>query len=87
MEPNRKIMVGRQIFRNGDDVYIILREIAIHNVSRKDGSVIAELFNAWKEHLKADKVLKNATHFLYCETIQDAVYEDIPEDIPEDILE
>ena len=72
-------MIGRQIFRNGDDVYIILREIAIHNLSNKDGSIRSELFNAWKDYLGADKVLKNSTHFLYCETIQEAEWEEVPE--------
>ena len=85
MESNRKIMIGRQLFRNGDDLYIIIREIAIHNLSNKDGSVKAELFNAWKEHLRADKVLKNSTHFLFCETVQEPEWEEIPVENSENI--
>jgi hypothetical protein len=71
-------MIGKELFKNGNDLYIILRKIHIHNLSNKNGSVKAELFNAWKEYLGSDKVLKNQTHFLFCETIQEPEWEDIP---------
>lgn len=76
-----EIFVGKRLFRNGDDLYVILRQITISNLSNKDGSIRTELFNAWKEYLGADKVLKNSTHFLFCETITEPEWEDIPENL------
>jgi hypothetical protein len=41
---------------------------------RKDGSIVAEAFNGWKEHLGADHVLKNSTHFLFCQSVMDVEF-------------
>jgi len=72
----------KEIYFNGDKAYTILRRVPIHNVSDKQGNIISELFNAWKEHLGADHVLKNSTHFMYCETIPDIEWEEVIEDLP-----
>jgi len=67
----------KRLFHNNGYVYVILREIPHHNFMKKDGSINAEVFNAWKAYLGADKVLKNQTHFVFCETVQDAVWESV----------
>jgi hypothetical protein len=56
----------------------VIREIPHHCVTRKDGTIISELFNGWKDFLGADKVLKSDTHFMYCQNVQDVEWEDIP---------
>ena len=71
-------MYKKQYAHNGN-LYLIIREIPLHNFTRKDGSIIPEVFNGWKEHLGADHVLKTQTHFLFCEKVQDIEWEDIPD--------
>ena len=72
-------MIGRSLYRNGEDLYIVLREVEISRLLDKAGQIRGEAFNALKDYLGADKVLKNPTHFLFCETIQEADWEDITE--------
>ena len=70
----------REIFYNNDKAYIVLRKLPHHNLMDKQGRVNSELFNAWKEWLRADHVLKTQTHFLYCETIPDVEWEEVAEE-------
>ena len=72
----------KEIYFHNDKAYLILRRVPIHNVSDKQGNIISELFNAWKEHLGADHVLKNSTHFMYCESVPDIEWEEVTEDLP-----
>lgn len=67
----------KEIYFHNSKAYLILRRVLIHNVSDKQGNIISELFNAWKEHLGADHVLKNSTHFMYCESIPDIAWEEV----------
>jgi len=39
-----------------------------------------DVFSFWKEHLNSDHVFKDQTHYLFCHTIEDAVYEDVLEE-------
>lgn len=81
-------MIGTQLFSNGEDMYLILRVILERNLSKKDGSINADLFNAWKEHLNADKVLKKDGSFLFCKTVEDVEWEMIAEEaLPVETLE
>jgi hypothetical protein len=66
-----------KLFRNGDELYTVLREFSISYMTEKDGSVNNRLFNLWKEHLGADKVFKNQTHFVFCLTIEEPAWEPI----------
>jgi hypothetical protein len=75
----------KELFFNNGKAYVILRKIAHHNVTGKDGNIKAELFNAWKEYLGADHVLRTSTEFLYCETVPDLEWEDVVESVEEDV--
>jgi hypothetical protein len=66
-----------KLFRNGDEIYVVLREFSYNYLMSQDGSIKTELFNAWKGYLGADKVFKNPTHFVFCEKIPDIEYEEI----------
>ena len=70
----------KELFLNNGNAYIVLRKIPHHNVMNKNGTIIPEAFNGWKEYLGADHVLKTSNHFLYCETIKDAEFEEIVEE-------
>ena len=71
-------MIRQQLYRNGDELYLILREVEISRLSDKAGQIRGDAFNALKDYLGSDKVLKNQTHFLFCETVQEANWEEIP---------
>ena len=60
-------------FRYNDKCYIIHRDIPLHNFTNKEGVVNLELVKMCKDYFfHVDHVLRNDTHFLFVETIQDA---------------
>lgn len=65
----------KTLYRNEDKLYEIIREIPIHNFYRKDGTMVTEYFNGWKNYLNADHVLKTPTHFIFCIMVTDAIIE------------
>ena len=73
----------KELFINNGKAYIVLRKIPHHNVTDKQGTIISDMFNGWKEFLGADHVLRTSTHFLYCETIPDVEWEETIEETQE----
>lgn len=71
-----------KLFRNGEDIYTISRELPIAYLTDKEGKTKTDLFNAWKEFLATDKVFRNQTHYIFCETIPDIEYEIIDNQEP-----
>lgn len=66
-------MVLKELFQNGEDTYIVLRRIPLHNFRIKGSPALnSDLFNDWKDYLGADKVLKQNETFLFCETVPEA---------------
>lgn len=56
-----------------DNAYIVKREVAVHNFEIKGSNRLnLELCQAYRDWLGCDHVLRNQTHFLFCETIQEA---------------
>jgi len=68
----------RRLYQHNGNTYLVLRELPHYSLTDRSGKVLPELFNAWKAWLGADHVLKNKTHFIFCETVPEAEYEDIP---------
>lgn len=57
-----------------DKAYIVKREVPIHNFEQKGTNRLnMELLAAYRDYLGCDHVLRTQTHFLMCETIEDAV--------------
>ena len=53
--------------------YVVKREIPTHRFSIKGSNRLdTELFQAFRDYLGCDHVLRTQTHFLFCETISDA---------------
>jgi len=69
-----------QFYRHNDTLYLVIRRIPHFMFHKRDGEYLQDLFLEWKEKLKADHVLKDQTHYMFCHTIEDAVYEDILEE-------
>jgi len=68
----------KELIKHNDTFYVVKRKIPVSHLTKKTGEVNSELFNGWKKYLNADKVLKTQTHFLYCENVDDAEWEDMP---------
>lgn len=66
----------RQIYRHGDGAYIVLDQKLISHFAKKlDEEPNMEYVQMYMQWRGADHVLRSNTHFMFCETIQDAQYE------------
>ncbi len=60
-------------YQHNDKYYIIHRQIKIDDFTDKEGKVNLDLVKEGRDSIsKVDHVLRNETHFLFAETIQDA---------------
>jgi len=56
-----------------DKAYIVKREVPTHNFQQKGTNRLnMELLAAYRDYLGCDHVLRTQTHFLMCETIEEA---------------
>ena len=56
-----------------DNAYIVKREVPTHVFAVKGQSKLnMELLQAYRDYLGCDHVLRSQTHFLMCETIEEA---------------
>lgn len=74
-------MVPQKIIKHNNDLFLVIREFSIGYLTNKDGTTKNKPFNMIKEYLNADMVLKNQTHFMYCEKIVEPEWEDIKEEV------
>jgi hypothetical protein len=60
-------------YKHNDKYYIIHRQVRIDHLANKEGKVDLDLVKEGRDTMfKVDHVLRNETHFLFAETIQDA---------------
>jgi hypothetical protein len=71
----------KQFYKHNDQYYLIHRSISISLFTDKDGKIDLEGVKIWRDSLEGvDHVLRNETHFLFVETIQDAeIVEEVQE--------
>jgi len=55
-----------RLYKHNDILYKIIREVPFHNFNNMD------IVKEFRDFVGADHVLQTQTHFLFCETIQDA---------------
>jgi|TARA_R110002073_G_scaffold114944_1_gene252375 hypothetical protein len=56
-----------------DQPYVVKRETPVHVFAKKgENKLNMELLQAWRDYLGCDHVLRTPTHFLMCETIEEA---------------
>jgi histidinol phosphatase-like PHP family hydrolase len=67
----------RSLFFHNDNVYVVLRALSLSYVLSKDNEPNMELLKLWKEYLGVDHVLKTASHYLICETVQEPEWHEI----------
>ena len=67
-------MRGSRVFQHNDSKYIILDQLPIHVFAKTmDEEPNMEMVQVYMKWRGADHVLRTQTHFLFCETIQEAV--------------
>jgi hypothetical protein len=66
----------KQLFKYNDKLYVVVRDMALHNFLNRDGSVNMEVLKAWRDHMGCDHVLKHNERFLLVQTIQDAIIDE-----------
>lgn len=63
----------KKLYKHNDKWYIIHRDISISLFTNKEGVIDLEGVKEWRDYLpNVDHVLRNETHFLFVETIQEA---------------
>ena len=63
----------RSVYRHGDGAYIIVKQTPIQHFAKVIGEQPnMEYVQLYMQSLGCDHVLRNETHFMFCETIQDA---------------
>lgn len=68
----------RSIYRHGDGAYIIVKQTPIQHFAKVIGEQPnMEYVQLYMQSLGCDHVLRNETHFMFCETIQDAEIDDM----------
>ena len=62
----------KQLYKHGDNFYVIHRIIPIHNFVKKDGEINMDLLKQWRDYIpKVDHVMRDERYFLFGETIED----------------
>lgn len=69
----------RGVYKHNGNAYIPIIQVAVTKFIHKDGEEPdMEYVKAYRDWVGADHVLRTQTHFMFCETIQDVDWEDIP---------
>lgn len=64
----------KQLYYHNDIAYLVHRHIAISVFTNKEGVLNMEDVKLWRDYLHGvDHVLRTDSHFLFVETIQEAV--------------
>lgn len=68
----------RSVYRHGDSAYVVLEQQPIsHFAPRLNEQPNMEYVQMYMQWRGADHVLRTDTHFMFCETIQDAEIDDM----------
>jgi hypothetical protein len=68
----------RSVYKHGDAAYVVLDQKPIsHFAPRLDEQPNMEYVQLYMQWQRCDHVLRNETHFMFCETIKDAEYVEI----------
>jgi hypothetical protein len=67
----------RPIYKHNESAYVVLQEKSIHHFAKTmdDPNPNMEYVQMYMKWLGADYVLRNQTHFIFCETIPDIDFE------------
>ena len=62
---------------HGDNAYIVLKRKLAEQFNTNRNMPDIEYLKEYRDWIGADHVLRDQTHFIFCETIQDIEWEDL----------
>ena len=72
----------KQLYIHGGKAYIVLRRTLSEKFHLKGSTEPdMEYVKTYRDWVGSDHVLRDQTHFLFCETIQDVEFEEIKEEL------
>ena len=63
----------KTLIRQGDNLYEVIETFSIDYFYDNEKLLKKELFDGWKEQLKADIALKNGARFYFCRNSEEAI--------------
>jgi hypothetical protein len=70
----------KQLYYHGDKMYIFNRRIKIERFKAR-GEVDLEFLSKFRDHIKCDHVLRDQTHFLFVNTIEEVEFENVEDNV------
>ncbi len=67
----------KPIYHHGDKAYIVLRKVPISRFRIDEHPENMEMVKEYRDWCGADHVLRDQTHFIFCETVPDVEFEEI----------
>lgn len=75
----------KSLIRQGDNLYEVIESFSTDYFYNDEKLLLKELFDSWKEYLKADIALKNGAKLYFCKKIEEI--EEVLEDSKEIVAE
>lgn len=66
----------KQLYYHNNKAYLVNRRIPTHNFE-KNGELNLDFVKAWRDYLRCDHVLRDQSHFIFVETIDDVEFEEV----------
>lgn len=76
-ENKRNCVHMKEIISHSGKLYAVKRSITHNQFNKKDGTFVPAAISLWKDWLGVDMTLKNQTHYLFCNEIEDIECETI----------
>ena len=70
----------KQLYLHGGNAYLVLKRTLEQHFHDKQNNPQLEYVQMYMDWLGADHVLRDQTHYIFCETIQDVEFEEINDD-------
>jgi ethanolamine ammonia-lyase large subunit len=70
----------KQLYFHNDKAYLIIRRVLESHFYGKGNSPQLEYVQMYRDWCGADHVLRDQTHYMFCETIEDVEFEEINND-------
>ena len=71
----------RPIYSHGGKAYVVIRRVPISKFRIDEHPENMDIVKEYRDACRADHVLRDQTHFIFCETIPDVEWEEIKEEI------
>lgn len=67
----------KPIYHHGEKSYVMMRKVPIYKFRIDEHPENMEWVKMYRDWLGADHVLRDQTHFMFCQTIEDVEWEEL----------